>query len=52
MRLSLPAWLPDRHPGYMDRAPGLPLLGWMVGGSVSVLLWTALSLSAWALLIR
>jgi len=45
-------WLSEYDPGYMDRAPGLPLLGLMVGGSVSLLLWTALSLSAWALLVR
>ena len=45
-------WLNEYDPGYMDRAPGLPLLGLMVGGSVSLLLWTALSLSAWALLVR
>ena len=45
-------WLSEYEPGYTDRAPGLPLLGLMVGGSVSLLLWAALSLSAWALLIR
>ena len=45
-------WLSAYHTGHTDRAPGLPLLGLMVGGSVSLLLWTALSLSAWALLLR
>ena len=38
--------------GHTDRARGLPMLGWMIGGSVSLLLWSALSLSAWALLMR
>jgi len=45
-------WLSESDPDYMDRAPGLPLLGLMVGGSVSLLLWTALTLSAWALFLR
>ncbi len=45
-------WLREDEPDYTDRAPGLPLLGLMVGASVSLLLWAALSLSVWALLFR
>ena len=45
-------WLSEYDPGYTGRAPGLPFLGLIIGGSVSFLLWTALSLSAWALLMR
>ena len=45
-------WLSEYDPGYTRCAPGLPLLGLIIGGSLSLLLWTALSLSAWALLMR
>jgi len=45
-------WLREDDPGYTGRAPDRPLLGWMIGGSVSLLLWTALSLSVWAMLMR
>lgn len=47
-------WLRADH-GYTRRAartPGLPFLGLLVGGLVSVLLWTGLSVSLWALLER
>ncbi len=32
--------------------PALPFIGLMIGGSVGLLLWTALSVSAWAVLVR
>ena len=44
--------LSEYHPGYPYRAPDPPLLGLMIGSSVSLLLWTALGVSAWALLMR
>ncbi len=48
-----PDWLREEL-GYTHRparTPGLPFTGLMIGGSVGLLLWTALSVSAWALLL-
>lgn len=47
-------WRRD-HRLYTARAactPGLPFLGVLIGGGVSLLLWVGLSVSAWALLTR
>lgn len=45
-------WRGAYEPNYRDRANGLPFLGLMVGGSISLLLWAALSLGAWKVLMR
>jgi len=34
------------------RSQRMPLLGWMLGGSISLLLWSAIGLGTWAILIR
>ncbi len=48
-----PDWLREEL-GYTHRparTPALPFIGLMICGLVGLLLWTALSVSAWALLL-